>query len=94
MRSDLGFDTRHTEREMGYVKTPAEIAAMRPMFADPKFLLDGLRIEFETSMDFIKSVLPPCLQAPAKPTALASIGRWQSWACGEFDTACLYVGAA
>lgn len=78
---------------MAYVKTPAEIAAMRPMFAKPKFLLDGLRIEFETSMDFIKSVLPPCLEAPAKPVALASVGRWQSWACGEFDTACIYVGA-
>lgn len=78
---------------MGYVKTPAEVAAMRQMFAAPKFLLDGLRIEFETSMDFIRSVLPPCLEAPAKPLALASVGRWQSWACGEFDTACIYVAA-
>ncbi len=76
---------------MAFVKTPQECAAIQRLFARPRWLLDGVRVRFATSADFIDYVLPPCLQPTNDPSAIVSVGRWQSACCGEFDTASVYV---
>ncbi|WP_373562285.1 acetoacetate decarboxylase family protein [Pseudomonas prosekii] len=47
--------------------------------------LKAVSIEFETTFEFLRSVLPPCFDLPETPTTIASISRWQSELCGEFD---------
>lgn len=76
---------------MAFVKTPQECAAIQRYFARPRWLLDGVRVRFATSPDFIAYVLPPCLKPAGDASAVVSIGRWQSACCGEFDTASVYV---
>lgn len=76
---------------MGFVKTAEECQAIQRFFARPRWLLDGVRVRFETTTDFIRSVLPPCLEPVADASGVLSVGRWQSACCGEFDTASVYV---
>ena len=76
---------------MGFVKTADECQAIQRLFARPRWLLDGVRVRFTTTTDFIQSVLPPCLEPAAEAAGVISVGRWQSACCGEFDTASVYV---
>lgn len=76
-----------------YVKTAQEIEAIERLFEEPRFLYEGVRVEFLTSPDFVRSVLPPGLEPCAEPQAMVSLGRWQSALCGEFDTASVFVKA-
>jgi hypothetical protein len=72
---------------MGYVKTPDELAQMQGVYKIARFQIDGLSIEFETTPEFVREVLPPCFGPLETPKALARVSRWQSALCGEFDTA-------
>ncbi len=78
---------------MGFVKTAAEVAEIQQYFQHPRWMVTRTQVEFETSHEFVRTVLPPCLDPPESPTGVVSIGRWQSHCCGEFDTASTFIKA-
>ncbi len=78
---------------MGFVKTADEVTALEEFYRNPRWLLDGIQVQFETTEEFVRSVLPPCLEPTPAPGGVVSMGRWQSACCGEFETACVFVNA-
>lgn len=70
---------------MGFVKTPQELEEIQGILSRGQCTIEGISIEFETTFEFLRSVLPPCFDLPEKPIAIASVSRWQSELCGEFD---------
>ncbi len=76
---------------MSFVKTPAELAEIQRMLAEGKCTSEGISVEFETTPEFLRSVLPPCFDMPEKPTAFANISRWQSALCGEYDCGIIFL---
>lgn len=77
---------------MGYVKTPDEIAAMQSLTRRAYFTLEGVSIEFETTAEFARSVLPPCFE-PDGARGIATVSRWQAGVCGEFESAAVMLNA-
>jgi acetoacetate decarboxylase len=65
---------------MGYVWTAEQIESYESYYREVSFHFNGVAIEFTTTDDFVRGVLPPCLQPPDKPSGLVSItqGR-ESW---------------
>ena len=58
---------------MGYVKTPDEVLEIESYYGDNKYTFEGMTVEFETTTEFARSVLPPCLEPAAKPAGSASV---------------------
>lgn len=85
---------------MGFVMAPENIARFQESFRKAHFVLEGISIEFETTPEFARSVLPPDLE-PVGATGLASVAQWQCALNGEFESAAVmlnvkwgeYVGA-
>ncbi len=77
---------------MGYVRTPEEVARIQHLLSPSRYTLEGVSIEFETTVEFINEVLPPCFE-PTEPRGLATTTVWQSAVCGEFESAALMVYA-
>ncbi|GEE00538.1 hypothetical protein nbrc107696_09840 [Gordonia spumicola] len=71
---------------MGYVMSEASIAQFQETFRKAHFTLEGISIEFETTTEFARSVLPPDLE-PLGATGIASVGQWQCGISGEFESA-------
>jgi hypothetical protein len=63
---------------MGYVKTPEEIANIQSMIQNVHYDIQGLEVWFQTTPEFIESVLPPCFDRPAEPRAFAHFGVSES----------------
>ena len=74
-----------------FVRTKEQVEAMQNLISNGKFMHNCLRAEFETDEDFLAEVLPPCFEPPDKPIVVASIGKWQSHFCGEFDSSAIYM---
>ena len=70
---------------MSFVKTKEELQEIQRILSEGRCTIEAVSIEFETTFEFLRSVLPPCFDLPETPTAIASISRWQSELCGEFD---------
>lgn len=77
---------------MGYVRTPEEIDRIQELTRRSRFTLEGISIEFETTDEFVRSVLPPCLE-PDGARGLVTVSRWQSAVCGEFESTAVMVNA-
>jgi len=74
------------------VRSPEEIAAMQRCMANPRFLnAQMLQIEFLSTPDVVREVLPPGLEPLEVPTMIAAVGRWQSDCVGDFDGGAIYV---
>ncbi|SDP74610.1 acetoacetate decarboxylase family protein [Desulforhopalus singaporensis] len=73
-----------------YVKTPEELAEIQEMMNKGRFTCQSLIIEFETTPEYIKSVLAPCFEMGDQPLGWAHVGKWQSDMCGEFDCGIIY----
>ncbi len=76
---------------MSFVKTPQEIKEIEAMLSKGRFTTESVSIEFETTFQFLRSVLPPCFELPDKPIAIANVSRWQSSLCGEFNCGVIYL---
>lgn len=76
---------------MGFVKTPEEVKEIQALLSKGRFTVESVSIEFETTFEFLRKVLPPCFELPEKPTAIANVSRWQSALCGEFDCGVIYL---
>ncbi|NWE13652.1 acetoacetate decarboxylase family protein [Pseudomonas yamanorum] len=70
---------------MSFVKTKEELQEIQRILSEGRCTIEALSIEFETTFEFLRAVLPPCFDLPETPTAIASVSRWQSELCGEFD---------
>lgn len=79
---------------MGYVKTAEELEVLkRAEHLEPSYLVEGLRIAFETTPAFVRSVLPPCLEPAERPAALATANRYQKLVGGDFNSSCVFIEA-
>ncbi len=86
----------------GYVKTREEVECIRKFMMPARFTGQDLGINFETTWDFAREVLPPIFEplgSKDKGTcqAYAFVGNWQSAYCGPLDGAlvqlmCTYDG--
>ncbi|MFL1526261.1 acetoacetate decarboxylase family protein [Pseudomonas sp. O230] len=84
---------------MSFVKTPQEVKEIEALLAGGRFTTESVSVEFQTTFEFLRAVLPPCFELPDEPTAIANVSRWQSAMCGEFDCGmillnCKYKGQA
>lgn len=77
---------------MGYVRTAEEIDRIQAMTRRALFTLEGVSIEFETTPEFARSVLPPCLE-PDGARGVATVSRWQAGVCGEFESTAVMLNA-
>jgi acetoacetate decarboxylase len=77
---------------MPYVRSAEEISKIRALLSPALFTLEGVSIEFRTSEDFAREVLPPCLE-PDEGRGLATVSRWQAGVCGEFESAAVMLWA-
>lgn len=77
---------------MGYVRTAEEISRIQAMTRRAVFTLEGVSIEFETTAEFARSVLPPCLE-PDGARGIATVSRWQAGVCGEFESTAIMLNA-
>lgn len=78
---------------MGFVKSHNEMAEIQRLFKRTTFFAERLRIEFLTTDDFVRAVLPPCLAPAAEPRMVISLSRSQSDCCGMFNYAAVFVSA-
>lgn len=78
---------------MGYVKTRAEVEELERYFSEPLFTMEGLWLDFQTTPEFVASVLPPCLQPAASPSGEILVANCQSRCCGEFGGAAIFLRA-
>ena len=77
---------------MGYVRTAEEIAEIQNLVTRAHFTLEGVSIEFETTPEFARSVLPPCLE-PDGARGIVTVSRWQAGVCGEFESTAVMLNA-
>ena len=78
---------------MGFVRTSEEIERIRGLLRPPRFVNEAVAIQFATTEEFVREVLPPCFEPTLPATGRATVGRWQSAVVGEFHTATVAVGA-
>lgn len=76
---------------MSFVKTDQEVAEIESLLSKGQFTTESLTIEFKTTQDFLRKVLPPCFDLPDEPIAYANVSHWQSALCGEFDCGIIYL---
>ena len=70
---------------MGFVKTKEEVARIRAVLKQPRFVAsEMLMVEFLTRPDIIKSVLPPGFEPVSEPLVTAMVGRWRSNCVGDY----------
>lgn len=78
---------------MSYVRTPEEIQAIQALLQPALFTLEGVGVEFTTTHEFLRAVLPPCFGVPDAPKGTARVARWQSAVCGEYESCAVMVNA-
>lgn len=76
---------------MVFKRTPEEVVALSPYFQGNLFTRESLSVEFDTTAEFMREVLPSCFELGRTPTIYADICRWQSACVGEFSTAILWA---
>lgn len=77
---------------MGYVRTREEIKRIQDLARRAIFTIEGVSVEFETTAEFARSVLPPCLDFD-EPGGIVTVSRWQSAVCGEFGSTAVMLKA-
>ncbi len=65
---------------MGYVWSPEQIEAYEGYYREVVYHFSGLSVGFTTTPEFVREVLPPCLEPPAEPRGVValSFGR-EEW---------------
>ncbi|MBS1843217.1 MAG: acetoacetate decarboxylase family protein [Actinobacteria bacterium] len=78
---------------MAYLKEPQDIERLRECFARPRFVSQTLSIEFTTTREFAREVLPPCFDLAAEPLGYVSIAQYQSTGMGDFPCGWVHLMA-
>jgi len=77
---------------MGFVKTDAEVAALRELLREARFVGgEMLSASYRTDPTAVAAVLPPGLEPAAEPVARLVVGRWRSNCVGDFAGGALYL---
>jgi acetoacetate decarboxylase len=78
---------------MAYLKSAQDIEELRECFAGPGFTSQTLSIEFTTTAEFAREVLPPCFDLPASPLGYVSVAQYQSTGMGDFPCGWVHLVA-
>jgi acetoacetate decarboxylase len=82
----------------GYVKTPEECDRIETMLKAMCFTCDELGISFQTTWEFARWVMPPCIEPVGDrendtADAVVTITSYESAHCGNFDGAIVTLSA-
>lgn len=78
---------------MGFVKTQEQVAEIEGLLEATRYVVDQVAIGFETTEEFVRSVLPPVLEPAERPGGMVCVTRGQSSFCGEYDLAWVGINA-
>ena len=79
---------------MGFVKTREEVARLEKVLSRPRFVGgEKLTIDYLTTREIVRSILPPGLEPAAEPLITAMVGRWRSNCVADFAGGAIYVAA-
>lgn len=79
---------------MGYVKTPEEVARLREVLAEARFVGgEMLAVRYRTDPEAAARVLAPGLELPDEAVASVVVGRWRSNCVGDFAGGAQYLVA-
>jgi acetoacetate decarboxylase len=70
---------------MGFVKTPEEIDRIEDALSSARWSGERLAVQFLTSEETVRNLLPPPLEPAPEPLVTATVGRWQSSCLGFFS---------
>ncbi|ETS84249.1 hypothetical protein PFICI_02274 [Pestalotiopsis fici W106-1] len=70
---------------MPFVATEEQVKAFQAFSHRPGFSQEVIAVDFETTPEFVKSVLPPGLEPAIRPVGTVSLSTWESKLCGEFE---------
>lgn len=76
---------------MPYLKSVDDVAALKEFFARPRFLSETLTVEFTTTPEFVREVLPPCFEPSSEPIGYVSIAQYQSSGMGDFPCGWVFL---
>ena len=79
---------------MGFVKTTEEIARIRAVVSNPRFVnAEMLQVSFLTDPATVARLLPPGLKPAARPVIGVAVGRWQSNCVADYEGGAVYMAA-
>ncbi len=81
---------------MSFVKTAKEISQIEQLTYGMRFLGESISVEFETTREFVQTVLPPGLDpvtGDLGTTAVVQLTRGQGWGAGEYDSGVISLRA-
>ena len=79
---------------MGFVKTREEVARLEKVLSRPRFVgAEMLTVDYLTTPDIVRSILPPGLEPAEEPLITAMVGRWRSNCVADFAGGAIYVAA-
>src|SRR5690348_12484500 len=70
---------------MPFVATKDQVEAFQAFSHRPGFSQEAVSVNFVTTEEFVRSVLPPGLEPADRPVGSVSISTWESKLCGEFE---------
>ncbi|KAM5341310.1 hypothetical protein ACJ41O_014341 [Fusarium nematophilum] len=76
---------------MSFVASPNEVRVWEELSSKPSFSQELITLDFTTTPEFIKSVLPPGFEPGDEPRGHISVGTFESRLCGEFDCAMVSI---
>ncbi|KAB2568957.1 hypothetical protein DBV05_g12369 [Lasiodiplodia theobromae] len=76
---------------MSFVATAEEIRVFEEFSSKSSFSQEGITVDFTTTPEFIKSVLPPNFEPGDQPTGHILLATMESKLCGEFDCALVTI---
>ncbi|RSL55024.1 hypothetical protein CEP54_009577 [Fusarium duplospermum] len=72
---------------MSFVASPDQVRAFEEFSSKPSFSQEAIVIDFTTTPEYVRSVLPPGLEPGDTPTGHILMSTMESKLCGEFDCA-------
>lgn len=72
---------------MSFVASPEELRIFEEFSSKPSFSQEAIIVDFETTTEFVRGVLPPGLDPGSTPTGHILLSTMESKLCGEFDCA-------
>ncbi len=80
---------------MGFRRTAHEIAEIQRTLSDVEFVGgESLSVDFLTTPEVVRSILPAELDPGEEPRLTAQVSRWRSNCVGDFAASAIYVSAS
>ncbi|KAH8883547.1 hypothetical protein GQ53DRAFT_882304 [Thozetella sp. PMI_491] len=70
---------------MPFVASKEQVEAFQAFSSQPGFSQEVISVDFVTTPEFVRSVLPPGLEPTSQPIGSVAISTWESKLCGEFE---------